>query len=485
MDYKKINYEKMLWILISIFSLYVSIAVGLDNDKPTYYEWLPLLPLSYAIINFLSVGLYRGILNFSENLAKLIIHVFFFIRQSLAIFFLYVGGYVSTLNKLTPENVNSGIALMIFETIFAYLMLNIYTRKKIYLWGTRKVRLKNGLYRSLKLKVVGLILTGCVIFCVGAYFTSPLIQRSYSSIWNPDLMASDAYYLAKIEARVGSMDRILFTLFNVVFDFTRILFPCWLLFELKKHLGDRFICILIGALLCFMQLLMILNENMYILITILITGIYLIKIYPKYRRFMIRVLSIAGVIIVAFFFLSVAARVSISQENYFSTFSDMFQIYFPGISNIACGFNIVDDNVASTLFFDIYEAIPFHNTLFGLSGIRLSDIYNSCNGVKYTICPGIIQAYHYLGFLAPIVTCVIIKIALDSQEKLNNAKDLFSYAAYALLTVYSAMTPVCYYPTVLLSRFLSTILPMLIISKFAGRNYSFAIIEDRNEEKIG
>ena len=53
--------------------------------------------------------------------------------------------------------------------------------------------------------------------------------------------------------------------------------------------------------------------------------------------------------------------------------------------------------------------------------------------------------------------------------------------ADALLLIYTSMTPVCYYPTVLLSRFLSTILPMLIISKFAGNNYTFnriGIIEE-------
>lgn len=86
-----------------------------------------------------------------------------------------------------------------------------------------------------------------------------------------------------------------------------------------------------------------------------------------------------------------------------------------------------------------------------------------------------------MGIFAPVVTCCIVIIALKTQKKLNDSKDMFAYAAYALLLIYTSMTPVCYYPTVLLSRFLSTILPMLIISKFAGNNYTFnriGIIEE-------
>lgn len=81
--------------------------------------------------------------------------------------------------------------------------------------------------------------------------------------------------------------------------------------------------------------------------------------------------------------------------------------------------------------------------------------------------------------LANNLECSLMAIPLVAHEALT--KDMFAYAAYALLLIYTSMTPVCYYPTVLLSRFLSTILPMLIISKFAGNNYTFdriGIMED-------
>lgn len=474
MNIRKIKFETVIWMLISILSLLISMVVMIDIKKPVYYTWLPLLPLSFAIINFLSYGIYDNIFDFSHNLAKLIIHILYFIRESVAIYFLYRGGYVATLNKLSEKNINAGIALMIFETCCVYIVLNYYGKIHFKLGNllTSK-RIRDGKYKKSKYKFVGCIMAVCVLFCILAYAMSPLIRNSYSALWDSSLLSTDGYFLAKMEAQAGSKDRILFTLFNVFFDFTRILFPCLILYILRKKIGDKFGCVVIGAIFCVIQFAMILNENIYILITIMIIGIFMLKIFPKYRNFMKKMLIITGTIVIVYYFISVAFTVSVGKGNIYEILSDMFQIYFPGITNIACGFNIVDHNILNTLFFDIYEAIPFHSTLFGLSGERLSDLYNTCNGVKYTICPGIIQSYHYFGIFAPIVTCVIVTIALKTQQKLNDSRDMFAYAAYALLLIYTSMTPVCYYPTVLLSRFLSTILPMLIISKFAGNNYTF------------
>lgn len=483
MNKEKIKFEKVIWMLITVFSIIISMVVTLDKNKPSYYTWLPLLPLSFAVINFFSYGIYNNIFDFSHNLAKLIIHLLYFIRESVAIYFLYKGGYTATLYKLSEKNINAGISLMIFETCCVYIVLNYYGKIHLKLGKLHffKPTIRKGVYKKSKYKYVGFIMMFCVLFCILAYTMSPLIRNSYTALWDSSLLSADSYFLAKMEAQAGSKDRILFTLFNVFFDFTRILFPCFVLYILRKKIGDKFICIIIGTILCIVQFAMILNENIYILITCMIIGIYMLKIFPQYRSFMKRMLIIVGTIIVVYYFISVAFTVSIGKGNIYEILSDMFQIYFPGITNIACGFNIVDHNVLNTLFFDIYEAIPFHSTLFGLSGDRLSDLYNACNGVKYTICPGIIQSYHYLGVFAPAVTCGIVIIALKTQKKLNESKDMFAYAAYALLLIYTSMTPVCYYPTVLLSRFLSTILPMLIISKFAGNNYTFdriGIMED-------
>ena len=56
MNKEKIKFEKVIWMLITVFSIIISMVVTLDKNKPSYYTWLPLLPLSFAIINFFSYG---------------------------------------------------------------------------------------------------------------------------------------------------------------------------------------------------------------------------------------------------------------------------------------------------------------------------------------------------------------------------------------------------------------------------------------------
>ena len=67
----------------------------------------------------------------------------------MAIYFLYRGGYVATLNKLSEKNVNAGIALMIFETCCVYIVLNYYGKIHFKLGNllTSK-RIRDGKYKK-------------------------------------------------------------------------------------------------------------------------------------------------------------------------------------------------------------------------------------------------------------------------------------------------------------------------------------------------
>ena len=454
----KINhsfFEKLTWVSITLFSFYVSIVVFADNTKPHYYTWLPILPLSYGVINFFSYKIYKNIFNIFNNLAVLLIHILFFVRQSLAIYFLYAGDYASTLNKLTSDNVNKAIILMLYETFCVYLLLNLHKSRRLKINSFKiNIRKRTSIKSTNLFKVVGYLLFFLVVFCVFAYTTSPYIRNSYLSIFNGTLLEENRYYSTKVQLQPGTYERAIFSLFTSTLDFVRILFPCWVLFALRKYVGQKMICVVIGLLLCFAQFFMILNENVYILLCVFIIAVFMMKIYPKFRRGIFAFFSVTGVSVFIFLFVWVAKNVSLNT-SLSTAMSVMFQGYFPGVSNVACGFNIVDNSKLTTLFFDIYEAIPFHNTLFGLAGDKLSDLFNEVNGVRHYIPPCITQAYHYLGIFAPIVTMLFVKTALGAQKKLNNSDNMFSYLAYALLLLYSSMTPACYSITIFLGHFFS------------------------------
>ena len=50
--------------------------------------------------------------------------------------------------------------------------------------------------------------------------------------------------------------------------------------------------------------------------------------------------------------------------------------YLPGFDNMAALLSMENVSKLKTLFFDIYYAIPFKNTLFGLKGENLNDLFN-------------------------------------------------------------------------------------------------------------
>lgn len=469
---RAISKESVFYIAITIASLFFSMAIFSDANRPDVYRYLPLLPLSYSIINLLSRRVYNGIFNIKENLSVLIIHLLYFVRQSLAIYILMLGNYYSSLNKLTGENCLRAILLMILDSMFVYILLNNYKRlvvrnKRIFDVSLKKQKLGN------RGSVATVITLAILLFCFAAYMASPLIKSSYSAIWDISLQV-DKYYLMRMNYQGGSAERILFTLFSQVFDFARIFVPCWIMYFCRKRVGQKPICLVVALVLCVFQFSMILNENMYVLIVTLIFVLFVMRIYPKYASGIKVFLIVGGSAIIVIYF-TMTMLVVASNSNGLEAVSTMFQEYFPGVSNIACGFNIADPNKIETLFFDVYETIPYHNTVFGLSGVRLNELYNSCNGVKYKITPCLIQGYHYIGFLAPLISCFFVSCALKSQSKVNQAKDMFSYCAYLMLFIFSAMTPICYYPTIFFSRYFGTILPMIIISRFSGEKYRIEV----------
>ena len=154
------------------------------------------------------------------------------------------------------------------------------------------------------------------------------------------------------------------------------------------------------------------EENGYTFIVVFILVRIIYQLYTKYRRLLTIIMGISfsiGLLSIYLLKSSLLAGTAASLE----VLSIMFQAYLPGICNIASVFNMNNPNKLSTLFFDFYTMIPFRETIFGLTGERLSIVYNIQNGVNAQILPCIGQAYHYLGFvLAPIVPCFFVYIGV-------------------------------------------------------------------------
>ena len=462
--------EMILWIFTVISSVVISMVAFAENTAPDYYKNLYLIPILYALVNIIFANFFENIFNYKKSIVKIILFLTLYIRHSIAILFLVIGNYAATLNKLTYINVNKGIFLMSLEVFFIYLYVCFSNNGKNNSANVKDtIKIKNQLSNK-HIKIFGICLLICMFFCIYAYFTSSLVKNTYKPIWDSSLVGTDNYFLNRMTTAAGSKERIIYTLFCVIFDITRILLPCWIIFFIRKSFGEKLPGAIIGLLMCIWQLSMIGNETVFVLLVIVLNVLLIMKLYPKYEKLILKTMIIMGGCVFAYLFIWISGTIS-NSKNALEGFSNMFQVYFPGISNISAGFNVVDNNKINTLFFDLYEAIPFHNSLFGIEGDRLSVLYNNSNGVKYTITPCITQLYHYFWYFAPFISILIVKCAYYYEKKLKNSKNVFSYISYSILVIYLSMLIVCYYPTLILSRYLSTILPLILISKYAGSKY--------------
>lgn len=462
---RKIYSIYLIQHFLSIISLFFSIVVLLDSNKPNYFNLLPLLPLSYAIVNFLSSYVWLYIKK-QQNISLFIISILFFIRNSLAVFFLCIGNYTSTLNHLTVKNTDLAIISMIIEICFTYIFLSIYCynrRFKVY----RRINYTMGKEKIRQGNVVLLFLVLVLLFL---FFSFPNIRNSFSSLFSNDLSV-DSYVQTKNSSAVGTISRNAFTIFNVLFDAMRIILPCCILYLSKKRLGDQPLSILIGIMLCVIQFFMVMNETMFVFISAFITVVFMYHLFPKYSKFLITFFGILGTVLLVSISIKISLTVSVG-ESFFDRLSDMFQVYIPGVTNISCGFNVISVNKLNILKNDLIETIPFHNSLFDFDGVRFSDLYNTVNGVKYTIAPFLSRNIFFFGGFFPLITCFVCWIAIRSEQKLFFAKSVGEYCFFFAIMIYSIMTIFCYHQVIFLSRLFSTFIPIYFIGLISRKGFN-------------
>ena len=193
--------------------------------------------------------------------------------------------------------------------------------------------------------------------------------------------------------------------------------PIVLFILIKKKYGNKNFCTIISNLYLF-KFLLISESNMQAFIIAFVLCSILIRIYPRYTNYILKVAIICillGVVIIA---IAKANTAMLNSESIYEKLSKTFQAYFQGVSNVSGIFNVYDPNKIETLLLDFYNMIPFRNTLFrgfNINGENLIDIYWRSNNVVAQIVPGIAQSYHYLGFVfAPLIPAILVIVAINS-----------------------------------------------------------------------
>lgn len=450
--------EILSLIFIVMLSILAGIIILLDSSRPSHYEWLPILPISFGIINIFSLKIYHNI--FKKG-AYIIVIFLYLVRNVITPLIMRFGDYYGFFKIINVENVNKAIMLMIYETVSVFIFLLLLNCKTIKI---RKPKLKSKIATKLQIKLFSLIIVTLTVICIFAYLRVPEIKLNYTTIFQSSkaVGALGAYEVLPS----GSINRILYTLFNFCFNIIQLFISVWLIYNIRKVIGANIISLLTSLLVVFFQFFFMTGENAYtfIIAFILIKIIY--KLYNNQRKKLNIFIGLAGLTLMVVIYIAKANTVT--TGSHLSDLSQMFQAYFPGICNMSGVYNISNPNKLSTLFYDFYYMIPFRETLFGLSGERLVAVYTAQNVAPSQIIPCIGQAYYYIGFiLAPFVPCFFIYVAVKYEDITKNQSNIWKYATYTLLCLFAAVTPIMYNATVFGLRLFSTILPMMIISSYS------------------
>ncbi len=443
------------FILASLFLMsgtIVAYFIAFDNNRPDYYKYLWMLPLFFGLFLFFFSVISK---NFTKNISTLAIIGVFSIRNILTPFIMFLGRYNGMFKFLNQENVNKGIILMLFESV----VLIIYASHALRKFARQDRQDSELLLLSNNRESSFFFLF--IIFISGMWVIRPDYFSGYSNILENTSI--------RLNTTAESAHGAFFTLFTIIIPISYLFIAIYLLkfVNRRKSRFSSFRALTNIAIICIPFLFMS-NSDGFTLVSIVSLAIISYRSGGINKRIFFTVFGIGG-IAVFLYILLLTASLSHNSSDYTIAMqlSSLFQAYFPGVCNFGGFFNISNYDKIETLFYDIYFAIPFRNTLFGVLGDkRLVLYYTIENEAVSQIIPCVCQIYYYLWLFAPFIECFYINGAIKAYSKSTRCSNVYTSYAYVILFAYLTLTPIMYNTTIFLTRFLSTILPLLVFSYF-------------------
>lgn len=451
-------------LVISFFVFFacvlISIILANDNSRPEGYELLFLLPLSFGILNIIFSCLYQ----YTANLAVIMILGAQAFRMVLIPLLMYFGDYYSAFYNTISYNISSAVGLMIYEMIIVFLVMIIACRKTND-YCNRIPRTRH------KIDSLSLLLSLMVLFLLISYILFPNSTTCFKTIF--DIKKDDFTTWAGLTAskyQIGSLDRIIATLFSMIFTWVRYLLPTAIIIWCKKHITQKVLGIILSSLTIFAQMFFITATIMESIICAFILFMALGKAYEKYRKQLFGIAIFCFLAIVIGYFVSRFIVRLGSGGNVWSFISENSNAYVGGVANVAAMINVPKENKWSTFFFNIYGAIPFNSTLFGLSGEKLAVVFNAANGRNDGQIPPTIGAcwYYFSAILAPLESAIYTRIAVKFGRKSKEENNIWRYVVYTLITIMMVMGFTAYNSAIVLNYVTTLLIPLLILVSFTN-----------------
>lgn len=451
---------------VIIGCIFVSTIIVMDND--VVYSSIALLPIAYMMIHILSQIItpreaYRNlgyVLYFAQSIMKCVI----------APLFLCISNYTSLFEGLNGSYIFNAVLLMIYEHFVCTIVIAKTMRKKRTVYGAYKRNITTRMALSSLVAMFAFLM-------VFMWVLAPDIQNNFVTIFemasSQEIFTGSDYTSTNA---VGTISRIVTTLFLVLFKSFRIVFPFYIIKVLSEKYNN-FSSFLISIIIVALQFLFVSETVAMAVIVAFMLLSYMLRVYPQYKRSIVVVMSAS--VAVAAFILSLNFEYMsrwFGVNNIQEYISQIMQSYIPGVCNTASIFRVESTSRVSTLIDTLISTIPFQNTLFGSISWDndLNTLYTSTYGLGGQIVSTIAGRWYIFGYLlAPVFSAIFVKISMLYGYKYPQADNDIQRLLYLFMCIQTMLGVGMYNIQTTITLWIQVGLVLKVCSKLsAERNFA-------------
>lgn len=432
--------------LLSFVSVIISISLlPIEND---IFSNIFYLPLGTGILYVLSMFYVKS---FRNNVINIIIYLLYFVRNSLAIYFLNEANFNSIMPIYSQSQVNKAVLLMLLETVMVFIVIGKFGRR-----SSDKIKdISLDISKNFKLVIF-------IFFTVSAliYIIDPTTRSLYTSIFSGDITAVKSY------TDIIGGESLYYRIFRQLYPIVQLFTPLLVINYSRIKFKQTTVGVIISLISSFFPLLFVSSQSAYavvITITLLLT---IIKLYPKFQKILFQIIGFLGIVILSFFIYQ-----KIQGSNYtdstFST-SSFFQSYFPGVTNVSAAFLIPRNYVTNeTILNELITFLPLRQYLvtdwdFLNRSIHLfQDVIQN----PYQIMSNTSIGYLYFGYFGPLLSVILIWIA--NIFYIKKSDNIIMYGTNLFVSLFFAVGPIMLNIVNVGARFVETFILLLLLAYFS------------------
>ena len=425
------------------------------------------LPIVFFIVNLIFIANY---LQQKVHLVKLLVFILYFVRLVLLPILYCASGETRLFEGnvfSSSDSLQKAFYLMAYEYFVVQFVIFLHDRFEF-----KRNKLKPKMLRQVGYNFFPTVLFCMTVFAISVYAFVPEVRESFKNILmlNEEDFTISVYQASSEE--VGSLRRIIATLFSVVFVMLRILLPSFVLVWAKKKGKSGLLILLISVILQFAFITATFAQSMVAAFTLILLYGHL---YPEKKKLLYSLIFVSSIGIISLYFgvryFAVIGRYN-DGTNFITYVARIVSAYFTGIENVAGCLQLKNGLEFETAMSDFIGAIPFNTTIFGgWKGTRFQTYFNLINDSNGQIPPAIGAGYYHFGWiLSPIYVILMLKLSLTYWDKAQTDTNPWRYAVNAFCSVVFSLGLVMYNEAIAFSWYFGWGLLMLLALKFTNKD---------------